>query len=186
MCGLSETLDGTPANLVRVAKGFGFEGILAKRADSLYESGKRNGAWFKHRINKGQEFVIGGYVPGNPLDSIIVGYYDGDKLLYAGKVRNRFVPHTRREVWAKLRDLKIAACPFANLPEKKRTLYSLTKEEMENCVWLKPELVMVVQRFNSSTVQGPPDPHLELRADRIRRMDPRRPLAAFKIRRFAR
>ena len=45
-------------------------------------------------INRGQELVIGGYVPGNPIDSIIVGYYQDGTLLYAGKVRNGFVPHT--------------------------------------------------------------------------------------------
>jgi bifunctional non-homologous end joining protein LigD len=73
-------------------KGIGFEGILAKRADSFYESGKRSGAWLNYRINKGQEFVIGGYVPNNPIDSSIVGYYDDGKLLYVGKVRNGFVP----------------------------------------------------------------------------------------------
>jgi bifunctional non-homologous end joining protein LigD len=152
---LSETIDATPAELVRVAKEFGFEGIVAKGADSVYESGKRSGAWLKYRINKGQEFVIGGYVPGNPLDSIIVGYYDDGRLLYVGKVRNGFVPHTRREVAAKLRGLKIASCPFANLPEKKRTLYSLTKEEMKNCVWLKPERVTQIE-----FAEWTPDGHL--------------------------
>jgi bifunctional non-homologous end joining protein LigD len=53
-----------------------------------YESGKRTGAWVKYRVNRGQEFVIGGYTPGNPLDAIIVGYYDDGKLLYAAKVKN--------------------------------------------------------------------------------------------------
>ena len=60
---LSHTIDATPADLVRVVKEVGFEGIVAKRRDSIYEYGKRSGAWVKHRINKGQEFVIGGYVP---------------------------------------------------------------------------------------------------------------------------
>ena len=152
--GSRKTWKCTPADLVRVAKEFGFEGIVAKRADSFYESGKRSGAWVKDRANKGQEFVIGGYVPNNPLESIIVGYYNGRKLLYAGKVRNGFVPYTRREVFAKLRGLKIDTCPFANLPEKKRTQWSLTKEEMKNCVWLKPEPMTVVQGFNSSKVQA--------------------------------
>jgi bifunctional non-homologous end joining protein LigD len=40
------------------------EGIVAKRRDSLYEPGKRTGAWIKYRVNRGQEFVIGGYIPG--------------------------------------------------------------------------------------------------------------------------
>ena len=78
--GLSEMMDATPADLIRVAKEFGFEGIVAKRRTSCYEPGKRSGAWLKYRINKGQEFVIGGYVPDNPLDSIIVGYFVSPNL----------------------------------------------------------------------------------------------------------
>jgi bifunctional non-homologous end joining protein LigD len=152
---LSEAMDGTPADLVRVAKKFGFEGILAKRADSLYESGKRSGAWLKYRVNRGQELVIGGYVPNNPIDSIIVGYYQDGRLLYAGKVRNGFVPHTRRAVAAKLRSREIAICPFANLPEKKRTQWALTKEEMKNCKWVRPEVVAQIE-----FAEWTPDTHL--------------------------
>jgi len=152
---LSDTIDATPAELVRVVKEFGFEGIVAKRRDSTYESGKRSGAWVKHRINKGQEFVIGGYVPGHPLDSIIVGYYDDGKLLFSAKVRNGFVPRTRREVASRFTGLETDVCPFANLPEKKRTQWALTKEEMKNCVWLKPELVAQIE-----FAEWTPDGHL--------------------------
>ena len=103
------------------------------------------------QVNRGQEFVLGGYTPGNPLDSVIVGYYEGDKLLYAAKVRNGFVPRLRRKVWQKLKDLEIAACPFANLPEKKRTQWSLTREEMKSCVWLEPKLVAPVEFYRMHT-----------------------------------
>jgi bifunctional non-homologous end joining protein LigD len=58
----------------------------------LYESGKRSSAWVKHRINKGQEFVIGGYVPGHPLDSIIVGYYDDGKLFFTARFETVLCP----------------------------------------------------------------------------------------------
>jgi DNA ligase D-like protein (predicted ligase) len=152
---LSETLDATPADLIRVAKEFGFEGIVAKRKTSLYEPGKRSSAWSKYRINKGQEFVIGGYMPDNPFDSIIVGYYQDGKLYYAAKVRNGFVPHTRKEVFQHLKGLQADACPFVNLPEKKRTQWALTREEMKNCVWIKPEPVARIE-FSEWT----PDGHL--------------------------
>jgi ATP-dependent DNA ligase len=69
---LSESLDASPTELIQVAKEFGFEGIVAKRKDSLYESGKRTGAWVKYRVNRGQEFVIGGYTPANPFDALIL------------------------------------------------------------------------------------------------------------------
>ena len=89
------------------------------------------------------------------FDALIVGYYDGDRLLYAAKVRNGFVPQLRREVARRFKGLQIDICPFANLPEKKRTQWALTKEEMKNCVWLKPELVAQIE-FTEWT----PDGHL--------------------------
>jgi DNA ligase D-like protein (predicted ligase) len=153
--GMSENIEAAPTDMIRVAKEFGFEGIVAKRKDSLYEPGKRTGAWVKYRINRGQELVIGGYTPGNPFDALIVGYYEGERLLYAAKVRNGFVSLVRREVASKFRGLEIDACPFANLPEKKRTQWALTREEMKNCVWLKPELVAQIE-FTEWT----PDGHL--------------------------
>jgi len=152
---VSESLNASPDELVRVAKEFGFEGIVGKRKNSVYESGKRTGAWVKYKVNRGQEFVIGGYTPGNPLDALIVGYYEEGKLLYAAKVRNGFVPQVRRDVARRFRGLEADACPFANLPEKKRTQWALTKEEMKNCVWLKPELVAQIE-FTERT----PDGHL--------------------------
>ena len=117
--GLSENIEAAPTDLIRVAKEFGFEGIVAKRKDSYYESGKRTGAWVKYRVNRGQEFIIGGYTPGNPFDALIVGYHEGDRLLYAAKVRNGFVPLVRREVASRFNGLESDTCPFANLPEKK-------------------------------------------------------------------
>jgi bifunctional non-homologous end joining protein LigD len=47
--------------LLRVAQEFGLEGLVAKRQNSVYESGRRSGAWVKFKITKSQEFVIGGY-----------------------------------------------------------------------------------------------------------------------------
>jgi bifunctional non-homologous end joining protein LigD len=152
---LSETIEAKPEELVRLAKEFGFEGIVAKRRDSYYESGKRSGAWLKYRVNRSQELVIGGYVPGNPIDSIIVGYYQDSRLLYVAKVRNGFVPLTRRAVAAKLRGLEIDACPFANLPERKRTQWALTNEEMKNCKWVRPEMVAQIE-----FAEWTPDAHL--------------------------
>jgi len=153
--GMSENIEAAPTDMIRVAKEFGFEGIVAKRKDSVYESGKRTGAWVKYKVNRGQEFVIGGYTPSNPIDALIVGYYEGGRLLYAAKVRNGFVPQLRRDVANKLKGLKIDTCPFANLPEKKRTQWALTKDEMKDCVWLKPELVAQID-FTEWT----PDGHL--------------------------
>jgi bifunctional non-homologous end joining protein LigD len=79
------------------------------------------------------------------LDSIIVGYYQEGKLYYAAKARNGFVPRTRWKVFQRIRGLEIDTCPFANLPERKRTQWALTREEMKNCVWVKPEPVVQIE-----------------------------------------
>ena len=154
---LMQRFETSPAELIRAAKRLGFEGIIAKRRDSLYEPGKRSGAWVKYKINQGQEFVIGGYTPGHPFDAVIVGYYRDGQLIYAAKVRNGFVPRIRREVAKRLKPLETEVCPFANLPEKKRTAWALTKEEMKKCVWVRPELVAQIE-FTEWT----PDGHLRL------------------------
>ena len=57
--------------------------------------------------------MIAGYTPDNPLDALIVGYYEGDELMFASKVRNRFVPTLRREIWSKLKGLQMTS---AHLP----------------------------------------------------------------------
>ena len=92
-------------------------------------------------MNKARAFVIGGYTPGNPLDALIVGCYEGDRLIFVSKVRNCFVPQLRREVWENVKHLQTSVCPFANLPEKKRTQWALTRGEMKECVWLTHFLV---------------------------------------------
>ena len=77
----SDTLNASAAVVVAAVKEQGLEGVIAKRCNSPYEAGRRSGAWVKMRVNQGQEFVIGGYVPaGGSFDSIIVGYYKGDDL----------------------------------------------------------------------------------------------------------
>jgi len=133
------------ANMMKFVQKNGLEGVIAKRIDSPYEPGKRTGLWTKHRINQGQEFVIGGYTPGNNgFDAIIVGFYRGKDLVYASRVRAGFVPATRREVAARFKGLQIAKCPFANLPQKDagRWGQGLTAEKMKECLWLKPEIVV--------------------------------------------
>jgi DNA ligase D-like protein (predicted ligase) len=140
-----ETSVGT---MLQSAREQGLEGVVAKRKDSRYEAGKRSGSWAKFRLNAGQELVIGGYVPGaHGLDSIIVGYYKESELIYVARVRNGFVPATRRQVFAKLQPLVSPDCPFANLPEthKGRWGTGLTVEDMKKCIWVRPEVVAQIE-----------------------------------------
>jgi len=124
------------------------EGIVGKRRDCLYEPGRRSGAWIKHRVNRGQEFVVGGYFPGaHGFDSLIVGYYDAGKLMYVARTRNGFVPASRVHVVSKLKPLVTATCPFANLPDQRKSRFGeeLNAEKMKKAVWLKPEVVVEIE-----------------------------------------
>ena len=126
----------------------GLEGVVGKRIDSVYESGKRTGAWIKHRVNLGQEFVIGGYVLGlHGVDSIIVGYYLGEDLTYVARIRNGFIPASRRTMFEKLEPFVTSKGPFVNLPETGRSRWdeALDAKKMKKCVWLRPELVAQIE-----------------------------------------
>jgi ATP-dependent DNA ligase len=103
---IAEYFETSVAVILQSAREQGLEGIIAKRKDSRYEAGKRTGAWAKYRLNRGQELVIGGHIPGpHGVDSIIAGYYKESKLIYVARVRNGFVPLTRKQVFARLQPL---------------------------------------------------------------------------------
>jgi DNA ligase D-like protein (predicted ligase) len=136
------------AKMVAAAKEQRLEGVIAKRRDSLYQPGRRTGLWMKYRISVGQEFVVGGYFPGpHGFDSIIVGYYEGKNLMYVARARNGFVPASRRQVFSKLKHLVTSTCPFANLPETKKSRFGeeLNAEKMKKAVWLRPEAVAQIE-----------------------------------------
>jgi DNA ligase D-like protein (predicted ligase) len=141
-------VDVRAQHILKFVKAHELEGVIAKRSDSIYEPGLRSGLWQKHRMNQGQEFVIGGYTPGSHgFDALIVGIYIGKALQFAARVRAGFVPAMRREVFAQIKHLKTAKCPFANLPEKAEGRWGqgLTAEKMKACVWLKPEAVVRIE-----------------------------------------
>jgi DNA ligase D-like protein (predicted ligase) len=141
---LSEVSDRSAAEMLKFVKDLGLEGVVAKRADSFYQPGQRTGLRSKYRINLGQEFVIGGYVPSHlGVDSLVVGFYRGKDLIYAARVRAGLVPATRREVFERIKHLKTPKCPFATLPELSagRWGQGLTAEKMKECVWLRPQIV---------------------------------------------
>jgi bifunctional non-homologous end joining protein LigD len=145
-------------DLIHSVRTQGLEGLVAKRRISKYEPGVRSGAWLKMRVNRGQEFVIGGYTIGTKtFDAVVIGYYDGDRLIYAARTRNGFTAATRNQLFKKFAGLEIRECPFANLPEARsgRWGQGLTRAKMADCRWLKPALVGQFE-----FVEWTPDDHL--------------------------
>ena len=156
---LSPWFDTEPAQLLAAAEKQGLEGIIAKRPGSLYEAGRRSGAWLKCKVHGEQEFVIGGFTPpegSRPhFGAILIGYHAGEKLLYAGKVGTGFDHATLKELHALFLRRKRKSCPFANLPMERRPRFGrgMTAGEMRKVVWIEPELVAQI-RFSEWTNDG--------------------------------
>ena len=134
------------AELYRAAVGHGFEGIVAKRADSTYQPGKRSRAWLKIKAAQSAEFVIGGYTRGkgarDPLGALLLGYFDGRTLRYAGHVGSGLDDQVIAALLERTVKLKRKDSPFAEeVPLHRPT------------TWLQPELVAEVT-FSEWTPAG--------------------------------
>ena len=156
---LSDELRGSKDEVLQVAQQFGLEGLVAKKPDSLYESGRRSGAWVKFKLTKSQEFVIGGYtLPEGGrkyFGSLLVGYYGSNGLLFAGRVGTGFSEKVLANLYSKFQKLKAPSCPFVNLPEKTKGRWGLgiTPAVMKRCRWVKPVMVAQV-KFTEWTNDG--------------------------------
>jgi bifunctional non-homologous end joining protein LigD len=152
----SASLGTDAAPLLEQGRKMGLEGLIGKRSGSTYEPGKRSGAWIKLKFHREQEFVIGGFT--NPagsrkyLGALLVGYYKGNKLLFAGKVGTGFMAARLKELYERFKPIVRTDCPFANLPDKRSGRYGqgITAVEMKRCHWVEPKLVCQV-RFGEWT-----------------------------------
>ena len=123
----------------------GWEGLIAKRADAPYADG-RSRDWLKLKCVLAQEFVIGGYTDptGSRTDfgALLVGYFEGGRLRYAGKVGTGYSVGRLVELGARLRKLEIPASPFADARPIPRGTH-----------WARPELVAQIG-FAEWTAEG--------------------------------
>jgi bifunctional non-homologous end joining protein LigD len=115
----------------------GWEGVIAKRAESPYRA-TRSRDWLKFKCDKGQELVIGGFTAPKgsrtEFGALLLGYHDGDAFRYAGKVGTGFDHETLREVGARLRELARDEPPFADAASIRE----------RGTTWVEPKLVAQV------------------------------------------
>ncbi len=144
---VSGSLGDDAQNLLKQVAKLGLEGLIGKRADSIYEPGKRSGAWIKLKSRREQEFVIGGYTKPQGarthFGALLVGFYDRKQLKFCGKVGTGFNAKLLGSLHARLEALRQPDCPFVNLPEPRGSRYSpgVTASEMKQCHWVQPDLV---------------------------------------------
>jgi bifunctional non-homologous end joining protein LigD len=108
---------GGGPTMLEASRKAGLEGIMAKKLDSPYEPGKRSGAWQKLKNRMGQELVIGGWLDGEGKrrgypGALLVGYYDKDDFVYAGKVGTGFTDQMLDKLKALLKPLERKTSPF--------------------------------------------------------------------------
>jgi len=145
---LSQSLPGTLGQIMQAVKQHGLEGVIAKRVDSKYRAGERSKDWLKLPLKPAQEFVIGAYrLDGKRLELLLVGYFEGKRLLFAGKVHQGLNPANRRALLKTLQPLAVQKSPFTNLPTSKSGHWGegVTAEEMNEYVWLKPKAVAEIK-----------------------------------------
>lgn len=157
---LSAVLPSPPERVLAEAAKHGLEGVVLKRPGSVYEPGRRSGAWVKKRISLDQEFVIGGFTPPGGsrthFGAILVGYWDAHGALhYAGKVGTGFNAKLLASLHRKFLAHAQEACPFAGLPQARKPRYGpgMTRAAMREVTWLKPRLVAQI-KFSEWTGEG--------------------------------
>jgi bifunctional non-homologous end joining protein LigD len=142
----ADYVEGSSPEFFKQACAAGLEGVVSKRADAPYRSG-RGRDWLKVKCKRGEEFVIGGYnrsdVKGKPFSSLLLGTFDGDKLIYSGKVGTGFDSADLDRLARKFKPLERSKSPFEEVPAPER----------KGAVWLEPKLVAQVE-FTERTRDG--------------------------------
>ncbi|HZL13270.1 MAG TPA: non-homologous end-joining DNA ligase, partial [Verrucomicrobiae bacterium] len=147
----SAALGDDGKKLLKQAEKLGLEGLIGKRKDSIYEAGRRSGAWIKLKLHREQEFVIGGF--SDPEGSrehfgaLLIGFYENKKLKFCGKVGTGFNSKLLGSLHWQFKKIARDDCPFANLPEPRAGRFGagVTKAEMRRCHWVEPKMVAQIK-----------------------------------------
>jgi bifunctional non-homologous end joining protein LigD len=135
---VTESVEGNGKKMLEQARRQGWEGVIAKRVDSLYEPGNRSKEWLKLKIEFRQEFVVGGYTePRNTrehIGAILLGYFDKDRFIYAGHTGGGFTRQGLEDMYRRLKPLERKASPFAETPKTN-----------EKAHWVEPRVVVEVK-----------------------------------------
>lgn len=135
----SQHIAGSGAAILKEACKLGLEGIISKRIDLPYHSGRR-GDWLKTKCINTDEFVIAGYltssISSQAIGALVVGYFDRSRLIYVGRIGTGFNRTAAGEIWRQLQPRLTTSAAFS-MP--------LDALQRKNVHWVKPELVAQVE-----------------------------------------
>jgi bifunctional non-homologous end joining protein LigD len=147
----SGAIGGHAKRLLEEVKRRGLEGIIGKQRSSVYEPGRRSGAWIKLKCVNEQEFVIGGYTPPQGsrtyFGAILVGHQENKKLVFAGKVGTGFTGKSLSMLYKRFQKEARDDCPFVDLPSKQngQWVQDITPSMMRKMHWVNPVFVCEIK-----------------------------------------
>jgi bifunctional non-homologous end joining protein LigD len=149
MIRLSESFDTPASEILKAAAEMGMEGVIAKKADSIYIEGERTKEWLKIKVNKRHEVVIGGYTRNEGssklFSSLLVGVYNNKaEFHYIGKIGTGFNVKTQQELMTKMKKLVTSKCPFIEVPDVNKPSRFRPDPPKAKAIWVKPKLVCEV------------------------------------------
>ncbi|MDQ1150238.1 DNA ligase D [Sphingobacterium zeae] len=154
---VSEHFETSGIHFLEEAKKLGLEGIMAKRKDSIYHVHNRSKDWLKIKANKRQEVVIAGFTLNDDssklFSSLLVGVYEGKKLIYTGKVGTGFNVKLQKEMMELFKPLIVSKAAFSEEPDVNKPSRFRPNPPHATVTWLKPELVCEVS-FTELTSDG--------------------------------
>jgi bifunctional non-homologous end joining protein LigD len=144
----SKVFEANGIDFFAAAEKMGLEGIIAKKADSVYTPDLRSIEWLKIKVQRRQEVVIAGFTKnegtGKSFSALILGVYKGKELQFAGKVGTGFSDKLQKEMMAQFKPLITDQSPFAYEVDVDKPTRFRPKRMGAKPTWLKPELVCEV------------------------------------------
>jgi bifunctional non-homologous end joining protein LigD len=154
---ISELFKAGGMEFYEAAKKMKLEGIMAKKADSLYTPGIRTKEWLKIKVANRQEVVIGGFTRNEgttkTFSSLVVGVFENGKLRYTGKIGTGFNENTQQEMMKMFKPLVRKTPPFLEEPDVNKPSRFRPNPPNAEVTWLKPVLVCEVS-FTEMTSDG--------------------------------
>ncbi len=147
----SGAIGGDANQLLKEVQRRGLEGIIGKQRNSVYEPGRRSGAWMKLKCVNEQEFVIGGYTPPQGarkhFGAVLVGYHKDGDFVFAGKVGTGFTAKSLAALHKKFQAERRTDCPFVDLPSKQngQWVLGITPSMMKRMHWINPKFVAEIK-----------------------------------------
>ena len=144
----SDDFEASGPTMLQHACGLGLEGIVSKRTDAPYRTG-RSETFVKTKCSNAQEFVVGGYAPSNvqprAIGALVAGYYDQGRFIYAGRIGTGYTQTVARDLWKRLHPLEIDKPPFDQIPRE--------EARRRDVNWVEPRTV-IESEFRGWTADG--------------------------------